>query len=68
MHPRKVTIRLELDVAGDEVCGRALCATRDPKQFAGWLGLLAALDDLLAEPAPGPGPAPSPGRPGAAGS
>jgi hypothetical protein len=50
MPHRKVTIRLELDVAGDEVCGRALSPTHDPKQFAGWLGLLAALDDLLADP------------------
>jgi hypothetical protein len=52
MSHRKVTIRLELDVAGDEVSGRALCSTQDPKQFAGWLGLLAALDDLLTDPAP----------------
>ncbi len=55
MPHRKVTIRLELDVAGDEVSGRALCPSQDPKQFAGWLGLLAALDDLLTDPAPGAG-------------
>jgi len=56
MSHRRVTIRLELDVAGDEVCGRALSPAHDPKQFAGWLGLLAALDDLVAEPAARNGP------------
>ncbi len=55
MPHRKVTIHLELDVAGDEVSGRAVCPTQDPKQFAGWLGLLAALDDLLTDPAPAAG-------------
>ena len=52
MPHRKVTIRLELDVAGDEVCGRAISPAHAPKQFAGWLGLLVALDDLLADPPP----------------
>jgi hypothetical protein len=62
MPHRKVTICLELDVAGDEVCGRALSPAHDPKPFAGWLGLLAVLDDLLADPAPDE-PAPDAVRP-----
>ena len=62
MPHRKVTICLELDVAGDEVCGRALSPAHDPRPFAGWLGLLAALDDLLADPAPDE-PAPDAVRP-----
>jgi hypothetical protein len=60
MSHRKVTIRLELDVAGDEVRGRALSPTHDPKPFAGWLGLLAALDDLLTEPPAGTQPSEAP--------
>ena len=52
MPHRKVTIRLELDVAGDEVCGRAISPAHAPKQFAGWLCLLVALDYLLADPPP----------------
>jgi len=59
---RRVTIRLELDVAGEELCGRALSSSHDPRPFAGWLGLLAALDDLLAEPA-GAAAAARPGPP-----
>ena len=47
---RTIHIELELELHGDEVRGRALCDGAPPRDFRGWLGLIAALDDLVAAP------------------
>jgi hypothetical protein len=43
---RHITIDVRLD--GDEISGRAGDGSAQPKPFLGWLGLLFALDGLLA--------------------
>jgi hypothetical protein len=40
-------IAINVRVEGDEISGRAGDGTDQPKAFQGWLGLLAALDELL---------------------
>ena len=45
--PRRLQITLELDLHGEEVRGRAVPEDGDPRDFVGWMGLLAVLDDLL---------------------
>jgi hypothetical protein len=42
------TICLELKVAGDALKGRAVADSGAERAFSGWLGLVAALDELLA--------------------
>jgi hypothetical protein len=42
---RHIAIDVLLD--GDEISGRAGDGTDRPKAFQGWLGLLAALDQLI---------------------
>jgi hypothetical protein len=44
---RHIAIDVRLD--GDEISGRAGDGTDRPKAFEGWLGLLQALDGLLAK-------------------
>lgn len=44
---RHIAIDVLLD--GDEISGRAGDGTAKPKTFEGWLGLLQALDALLAK-------------------
>jgi hypothetical protein len=41
-------IAIDVLLAGDEISGRAGDGTGEPKAFQGWLGLLVALDGLLA--------------------
>jgi len=48
MTSRAVTITLELRLAGDELDGRASAGSGDGRPFSGWLGLLVAIDSLLA--------------------
>ena len=48
---RRIRIALELDVHGDEVRGTASCDGAQPRAFTGWLGLIAALDAIVAAPA-----------------
>ena len=43
---RHIAIEVRLD--GDEISGRAGDGTDRPKAFQGWLGLLVALDGLIA--------------------
>ena len=47
VHVRHIAIDVLLD--GDEISGRAGDGTDKPKAFQGWLGLLLALDGLLAQ-------------------
>jgi hypothetical protein len=49
-----VVIRLELDLADDSLTGRASDGTGAAREFAGWLGLVAAIDALLVRNAPVP--------------
>ena len=47
-------VRIELDVRldGEEISGHASDGVAQRKPFLGWLGLIAALDALLAVPRP----------------
>ena len=47
MTSRAVTITLELRLAGDELDGRATDGSEE-RPFSGWLGLLVAIDGMLA--------------------
>ncbi len=49
---RTIRIALELELHGEEVRGRALSGDLPPREFTGWLGLIAALDTLVAPPPP----------------
>jgi hypothetical protein len=46
---RKTAITLELLLAGDGISGRALSADGEAREFSGRLGLMHAIDELLAE-------------------
>jgi hypothetical protein len=46
MESKTVTITLQLKVAGDEVQGQAVNCSGDTRDFAGWLALIAAIDQL----------------------
>jgi FAD/FMN-containing dehydrogenase len=43
----KITVTLELCVTGDCLTGTATNGDGEPRQFSGWLGLVAALDGLV---------------------
>jgi len=45
---RTIHIELQLELHGDEVRGRAIADGAQPRDFRGWLGLIAALDDFVA--------------------
>jgi hypothetical protein len=49
---RTVQLTVDVRIDGDEISGRANDGGGQPKPFRGWLGLLAALGDLLATPPP----------------
>lgn len=40
-------IAIDVVVTGDQICGQVCDSVGQPKPFAGWLGLIAALDGLL---------------------
>ena len=51
MERRTVTITLQVQVDGDDVRGSARDdAAGEPRVFAGWLGLVGAIDALLGFP------------------
>jgi hypothetical protein len=52
MEQRTITIRLEVQVEGDEVRGHASSGDDAGRPFAGWLGLIGAIDALLGETLP----------------
>ncbi len=41
------TITLELELAGDTVCGHTVDADGVRREFSGWIGLMGVLDALL---------------------
>lgn len=49
MDNEHISVSLELDVSGESLTGRARHGTGEARSFAGWLGLLGAIDALLAE-------------------
>jgi hypothetical protein len=57
------TVHIDIDVCvdGDQIIGHAGDGLSQPKPFLGWLGLLGALDRLLAEPGSAKGPVPGSG-------
>ena len=52
MEQRTVSIRLEVKVQGDEVRGHASSGDAAARPFAGWLGLIGAIDALLGDSLP----------------
>lgn len=53
MTTRHVTIGLDLDLEGDQLSGTATSDSGAQRAFTGWLGLIAALDALVADPSGG---------------
>jgi hypothetical protein len=47
MHGRRFTITLHLRVSGDSLSGRLDDGSGREHDFAGWLGLIAAIDGVL---------------------
>jgi hypothetical protein len=52
---RAVRLTVEVRIEDDEISGHAGAGGGHPRPFHGWLGLIAALDDLLAAPPAEPG-------------
>ena len=52
MDGQTVVIRLELHLADQSLTGRASAPTGAAREFAGWMGMVAAVDALLAPRAP----------------
>jgi hypothetical protein len=50
---RQITLALELQVADDALTGRVTAPDGTDTDFSGWLGLVATIEALLAEPANG---------------
>jgi hypothetical protein len=46
--PRTVHLTVDIHIDDDEISGHASNGGAPPRPFHGWLGLIAALDDLLA--------------------
>jgi hypothetical protein len=51
-----VHIAIDVNIDGDEINGHARDGGGPPKPFSGWLGLIGALDGLLASPSTGAAP------------
>jgi hypothetical protein len=49
---RNITLALELQVADDALTGRVTTPDGTDTDFSGWLGLVATIEALLAEPEP----------------
>jgi hypothetical protein len=47
---RFVHIDLDVDLQGDELTGRVVAEGRPGREFACWVGLIAALDAVIDEP------------------
>ena len=48
---QNITLALELRLADDALTGRVTAADGKETDFSGWLGLVATIEGLLAEPA-----------------
>ncbi len=49
MNDTPLTISLQLDMSGDTLNGQAITARGDSKTFSSWLGMIGALDLLVAD-------------------
>ena len=49
MNNEALTISLQLDVSGDTLNGQAITAQGTTKSFSSWLGMIGALDLLVAD-------------------
>ena len=54
VEPRNITLALEHRRADDALTGRVTAADGKDTVFSGWLGLVATIESLLAEPATPP--------------
>jgi hypothetical protein len=52
MEARDITVTLELRCTGDALAGRARDEHGAERRFSGWLGLVAAIDELVGETDP----------------
>ena len=50
---RRINLALELQVADDALTGRVTTPDGTDTDFSGWLGLVATIESLLADPASG---------------
>lgn len=50
MSAESVHLAIDVRVDGEEISGQASDGLAQPKPFSGWLGLMGALDVLLASP------------------
>ncbi|MBP2368525.1 hypothetical protein [Pseudonocardia parietis] len=57
-------IHLEIRLDGESPVGRAYDERGGTREFAGWMGLVAVIDDLLGASPPGSTPSPPDGRTG----
>jgi hypothetical protein len=59
MDPHSLNIEIEVTVDDDEISGQVSDGAHAGRPFSGWVGLIAALDELLGRPHPaGPDPRP----------
>ena len=49
MNDTPITISLQLDMSGDNLNGQAITAQGTTKTFSSWLGMIGALDLLVAD-------------------
>lgn len=59
MTSQVVHIDIDLRIDGDQIAGHAGDGVSQPRPFLGWLGLISALDRLIAGPVPARAPVPS---------
>ena len=64
MDPRATAIHLEVRLDGDSPVGRAYDERGSAREFAGWMSLVAAIDDLMTTPPQGADSVPPDERPG----
>ena len=50
MQATHTVISLELDLDGDSLSGLASVENGEPRPFSGWLGLVSAIEALIANP------------------
>ena len=66
MAPQILHIAIDVRVEGDQIAGHAGDGSGEPRPFLGWLGLIGALDLLIADRQDHPGDPQSPNDPAAA--
>lgn len=49
MHEETISLSLDLELSGETLTGRARDGSGGDRAFAGWLGLVGAIDALISE-------------------